>query len=188
MSGVGLDRRRPRVRAVGLRLRAVGVELAYRILRDPVAHMVVWPWLGPPTPPAVTDPMPDHPTGLLPDRHRRPRKLLRRARRVVVIAVLVVAAFVLGADPAHAQPVVLAQAQSLQEVFDNFRGFLVGIAVSLGMLFWTLAGIRYMASGADPGEATRAKEAFRNGAIGFGVAVLTPVLFQILQGILGMSG
>jgi hypothetical protein len=45
-----------------------------------------------------------------------------------------------------------------------------------------------MIANGDPGEAARAKEAFRHGGIGFAVAVLTPVLFQILQGILGMSG
>jgi hypothetical protein len=49
----------------------------------------------------------------------------------------------------------------------------------------TVGGIRYLAAGGDPGEVGKAKDALKNAAIGYCLAVLAPVLVKILQGFVG---
>ena len=70
--------------------------------------------------------------------------------------------------------VVLGLAQSVGQVLDNLRNWLVGILAGLATLFLTLGGVRYVMAGGDPGEVERAKTAFRSAGIGYALAAAGP--------------
>ncbi|GAA4132289.1 pilin [Actinomadura keratinilytica] len=81
----------------------------------------------------------------------------------------------------------LAEVASLQEVITNLRDVIVGLLVGLATLFATIGGVRYILAGGDPGEVEAAKRTLRYAAIGYGVAVLAPLLVKILQRIVGVA-
>ncbi|GGO99342.1 pilin [Wenjunlia tyrosinilytica] len=119
-------------------------------------------------------------------RLRRPRRPPvcppgRRAARLSFITVLTV--FVLLADP----PYVWAVAD-IPTVVTNLRNWIVGILAGLATLFLTFGGLRYLMAGGDPGEVESAKRALKAAAIGYGLAILAPVIVTVLQGIVGAGG
>ncbi|GGU89657.1 hypothetical protein GCM10010182_00010 [Actinomadura cremea] len=79
----------------------------------------------------------------------------------------------------------LAAAESLDEVIDNLRTVIVGLLVGLATLFATIGGVRYILAGGDPGEVEAAKKTLRYAAIGYAIAVLAPVLVNLLQQVVG---
>jgi hypothetical protein len=88
-------------------------------------------------------------------------------------------------DRAWAAQVVAAAPASIDQVLTNLRGWLVGILAGLATLFLTLGGVRYVMANGDPGEIEKAKTAFRGAGIGYGLAVLAPLVVAVLQGIVG---
>ena len=74
----------------------------------------------------------------------------------------------------------------LPTVINNATGWLVGILAALATFFLTLGGIRYMAADGNPGEVERAKGALRSAGIGYGLAILAPVVLTVLKKILGI--
>ncbi|MCP2341999.1 pilin [Actinomadura rupiterrae] len=80
---------------------------------------------------------------------------------------------------------LLAAAKSLNEVIGNLRNVIVGLLVGLATLFATIGGVRYMLASGDPAEVEGAKKTLRYAAIGYGVAVLAPVLVTMLQKVVG---
>lgn len=123
-------------------------------------------------------------------RHRAARAARVRRRRVARLAVVlgVVAGLCVASTPASAQEVgvVLAQAQSVDQVLTNVRNWLMGILAGLATVMATVGGIRYTMADGDPGEVQRAKTAFRSAGIGFALAALAPLLVTILQGLVGL--
>jgi hypothetical protein len=120
----------------------------------------------------------------------RPLRHLRAtppcALRTVTCLCVVVGMLLAVAAPASADTVVVAQAvSSLDQVITNIRNFLIGLLVGLATLFLTIGGVRYLAADGDPGEVERAKKSLRNAAIGYGLAILAPVLVNILQSLVG---
>ncbi len=110
---------------------------------------------------------------------------MRILRRHALPAIgMTVAFLVLDAITADAL-VPGAVAQSLDAVIGNITKWLVGLLVSLATLFLTVGGLRYLLAGGDPGEVAKAKDTLKYAAIGYGVAVLAPVLVKILQGFVG---
>jgi hypothetical protein len=89
--------------------------------------------------------------------------------------------------PAHAQDgqLVLAIAQSVDEVLNNVRNWIVGILAGLATVFLTVGGVRYTMAGGDPGEVERAREALRAAAKGYALAALAPLIVEVLKGIVG---
>lgn len=86
----------------------------------------------------------------------------------------------------HADAAVLGAAPaSIDQVLTNLRGWLIGILAGLATLFLTLGGVRYVIANGDPGEIEKAKTAFRGAGIGYGLAVLAPLVVTVLQGIVG---
>ncbi|MFC4071909.1 pilin [Actinoplanes subglobosus] len=81
-------------------------------------------------------------------------------------------------------PEVLA-AKTLPQVVDGIRLWIMGILVAVATLFLVIAGLRYTAAGGDPAQVEQAKANFRSALIGYALAVLAPVILQVLQGIIG---
>ena len=99
------------------------------------------------------------------------------------MAILVIVA---GGATAHAAaetggPVILA-ADSVQQVVERLRVWLVGILAAVATLFLTVGGLRYIAANGDPGEVEKAKSALRSAAIGYGLALLAPLFVSIVAG------
>ncbi|MBD0741680.1 hypothetical protein BG418_09300 [Streptomyces sp. CBMA152] len=70
-------------------------------------------------------------------------------------------------------------------VINNLRNWIVGLLAGLATLFLTFGGLRYLMAGGDPGEVEAAKRALKAAAIGYGLAILAPVLVTVLKGIVG---
>ncbi|RBQ15324.1 hypothetical protein DP939_36395 [Spongiactinospora rosea] len=121
----------------------------------------------------------------------------RRSRRTAHLIAATVAAsiglgFILAIGIAHvarASPDIVAEGlaapSSLSQVIDNLRNVIVGLLVGLATLFLTVGGVRYILAGGDPGEVEAAKKTLRYAALGYGVAVLAPLLVSVLKGIVG---
>ena len=109
------------------------------------------------------------------------------ASAVLGLVVAVAVAGVLWARPAHAQgtQVVLAIAQSVDELLNNVRNWIVGILAGLATVFLIVGGVRYTMAGGDPGEVERAREALRAAAKGYALAALAPLVVEVLKGIVG---
>ncbi|MEV5832823.1 pilin [Nocardia sp. NPDC052112] len=117
------------------------------------------------------------------------RQAVRRRWPTVLAAVgATVALMVLMAGSASAAPpqtAVLAVASSLDQVIDNARNWVMGILAGLATLCLTVAGARYLLGAGDPAETEKAKTAFRAACIGYGLAVLAPVIVSVLKSIVG---
>lgn len=112
-----------------------------------------------------------------------------RRRAAVVLAVVLVGLMTFVPE-ALAHVTVAASKpkgppQDLNAVIGNITAWLVGLLVALATLFLTVGGLRYLLAGGDPGEVSRAKDTLKYAAIGYGTAVLAPVLVKILQGFVG---
>nr|WP_307813712.1 pilin [Streptomyces sp. N35] len=79
-------------------------------------------------------------------------------------------------------------AADIPTVINNLRNWIVGILAGLATLFLTFGGLRYLMAGGDPGEVESSKRALKAAAIGYGLAILAPVLVTVLQGIVGEGG
>jgi len=84
----------------------------------------------------------------------------------------------------YAEPAVLAAA-SLPQVITNLQTWLMGILAAVATLFLVLAGVYWATAGGDPSQVDKAKSSLRNALVGYGVAVLAPVLLQVAKGIVG---
>jgi hypothetical protein len=89
------------------------------------------------------------------------------------------------ASAAHADPMVVALAESLSDVLTNVRNWIMGILAALATVFLTVGGVRYVMGGGEPGEVEKAKTAFKSAGWGYGLAALAPVIVEILKGIVG---
>jgi hypothetical protein len=100
-----------------------------------------------------------------------------------VMAVIVICLAGAGSAEAFAGPVMAVK--TLPEVINAATAWIVGILATLGVFFFTVGGLRYMAAAGDPAEVEKAKGAFKGAAIGFALAVLAPVLMNIVKQIVG---
>jgi Type IV secretion system pilin len=80
-----------------------------------------------------------------------------------------------------------AQVNDLSTVISNLTAWIIGILAVVATLFLTIGGVRYLVAGGDPSEVERAKSALKNAAIGYALALLAPVLLDVLRGILGVA-
>ncbi|MCW6007681.1 pilin [Micromonospora sp. CPCC 205371] len=114
------------------------------------------------------------------------RPTLRRAGTIAAhlatIALLLSVPTAAFADPGT--PVDLA-ANSLPVVIANLRAWIMGILAAVATLFLVLAGVYYATAGGDPAQVDKAKAALKNALVGYGLAVLAPILLQVVQGIVG---
>jgi len=73
----------------------------------------------------------------------------------------------------------------LDTVISNIRNWIIGLLVVLATLLLTIGGLRYLLAGGDPGEVNKAKDTLKYSALGYLVAILAPILVQILRGFVG---
>ena len=77
-----------------------------------------------------------------------------------------------------------ATAAPLVAVVDRVYLVIMVLATALGTLFLTIAGVRWLVAGGEPGAIDGAKRALTGVAFGYGIAVLATVLMSILEWIL----
>jgi Type IV secretion system pilin len=106
------------------------------------------------------------------------RRYLPELSGVAAAAVLVVVWLAPSAVAQAADP-------TLGQVIDRLRTVLVGLLVGLATLLLTVGGVRYLLAGGDPGQVEKAKVTLRSAAIGYGLAVLAPVLVRLLRYVVG---
>jgi hypothetical protein len=99
-------------------------------------------------------------------------------RRLAIATALVLVAALLVPQAADA-------ATSLGQVVENIRLWMIGLLVGIATLLLTVAGVRYLLSGGDPGQIERAKTALKAALCGYALAALAPVLVAVLQHIVG---
>lgn len=112
----------------------------------------------------------------------------RRLARVALAALACGVALLLWGSPAAAADpggAAVVAANDLPTVVNNLKAWVMGLLAALATLFLVLAGMYWATAGGDPSQVDKAKSAFRNALIGYGMAVLAPVFLQILQGIIG---
>jgi len=135
------------------------------------------------------------PTSDRPAIRPRPRRLIRlaqapgrRASRVLAGAAIVAVTVLAGPGVAHAAadgpPVILA-ADSLEQVVNNLRNWLMAILAALATLFLTIGAVRYLAANGDPSEVEKGKTALKSAAIGYALALLAPLLISVVRGLVG---
>ncbi|MEV0598473.1 pilin [Streptomyces sp. NPDC050315] len=88
------------------------------------------------------------------------------------------------AVPASAHAAELA-VNDIPTTVKNLRNWLVGILAVLATLFLTIGGLRYLLGGGEPGEVEKAKGALRCAAIGYALALLAPVIVEVLNKVVG---
>jgi hypothetical protein len=76
-------------------------------------------------------------------------------------------------------------AKTIPEVVDSLKLWIMGILAAVATLFLVIGGLRYMTAGGDPAQAEQAKGNLTSALLGYALAVLAPVILQVLQGILG---
>ncbi|MBQ0977896.1 pilin [Micromonospora sp. M61] len=110
------------------------------------------------------------------------RLALRAAVPLVGVGLSLAAPATASADPGAA---VYLAANSLPVVIANLQAWVMGILAAIATLFLVLAGVYWATAGGDPSQVEKAKLALRNALIGYGLAVLAPILLQVVQGIVG---
>jgi hypothetical protein len=108
------------------------------------------------------------------------RNLIRLAIALGVAGIVVL----LLADPAAAAPGPPPAVNDLSTIIDNLRFWIMSIIGAVATLFLCIGGARYLMAGGDPSEIERAKASFKSAGIGYGLALLAPVVLSILNSIL----
>ncbi|MGH3739604.1 MAG: pilin [Micromonosporaceae bacterium] len=115
-------------------------------------------------------------------------ELSSRIRRAAACAAPILAACVILAAPGLALadpggPAVAAK--SLPAVIASLQTWIMGILGAVATLFLVLAGAYYTTAGGDPAQVDKAKGALKNALLGYGLAILAPVLLGVVKDIVG---
>lgn len=102
-----------------------------------------------------------------------------------LVAVLVVVLADLA--PVWAQDAEAPGVSDLDTVLTNIRNWVMGLLVAVATLFLTIGGLRYLLAGGDPGEVNKAKDTLKYSALGYLVAILAPIIVEILRGFVGLE-
>lgn len=72
-------------------------------------------------------------------------------------------------------------AGDLDQVINNLRLWVAGLLAALATLLLMIGGVRYLLAGGDPGALERAKGSIKAAIVGYALALLAPVLAQIVR-------
>lgn len=86
------------------------------------------------------------------------------------------------ADPTG--PTYLA-ANTLPTVISNLQTWIMGLLFAVATLFLILGGVYRVTAGGDPAQVDKSNTQFKNALIGYALAVLAPVLLQVVKGVVG---
>ena len=120
--------------------------------------------------------------------HRKPnaRNAVRRAATTIATIVAVTAtALAAAAGRAVAADTTPLAVNDLPTVIGNMTTWITGIIAAVATLFLTIGGAQYLMAGGDPAQVERAKGSLKSAGIGYGLALLAPILLTILRTILG---
>jgi H+/gluconate symporter-like permease len=87
-----------------------------------------------------------------------------------------------AAAPPHAGVLAVV---TISRVISHTTAWVAGILAAVATLFLTIGGLRYLMAGGDPAEVERAKGALKSAAIGYGLAILAPVIVAVLRSLVG---
>jgi hypothetical protein len=72
--------------------------------------------------------------------------------------------------------------ESIEAVVNNIRTWLVALLAAVATLFLTIGGLRLMWANGDPGEAEKGKAALKSAAVGYALALLSPLIVTVVAG------
>lgn len=112
---------------------------------------------------------------------------MRKCARPIVLVTLVAGVVLVVGDlaPVWAQEAEEPGVTDLDSVLINIRNWIVGLLAVIATLFLTIGGLRYLLAGGDPSEVNKAKDTLKYSAYGYLVAILAPILVEILRGFVG---
>ena len=113
-----------------------------------------------------------------------PRRAVRLATHVATVVLLLSVPAAAYADTTGAV-VLAAPPTNLVQVIGNLQAWIMGILAALATLFLILAGVYWVTAGGDPAQVDKAKQALKNALVGYALAVLAPLLLEVVQGIVG---
>jgi hypothetical protein len=120
-----------------------------------------------------------------PDPVRRRRRAVRVIAHVVTVLLMLSVPAAAYADTGVVEFLAADAPKNLQTVIGNLQTWIMGILAALATLFLVLAGVYWATAGGDPAQVDKAKQALKNALVGYGLAVLAPVLLEIVKGIVG---
>jgi hypothetical protein len=130
-------------------------------------------------------PQPSHGDAHATQHQRRSARRRWWGPRVLAVLAAALAAAVTGPPRAWADPKVLALVPTVGDAITNATNAITGLLALLATFFLTLAGARYLTGGGDPSQVEQAKQALRNAGLGFILAMLAPLITDILKSIVG---
>lgn len=113
---------------------------------------------------------------------------MKRCARPIVLVTLVAGVVLVVGDlaPVWAQEAEEPGVTDLDSVLVNVRNWIVGLLAVMATLLLTIGGLRYLLAGGDPSEVNKAKDTLKYSAYGYLVAILAPILVEILRGFVGL--
>jgi hypothetical protein len=115
-------------------------------------------------------------------RRRTAHNIGYTAAHVAIVVLMVSVPAAAFADPSG--PVVPA-ANDLPTVIANLQKWVMGILAALATLFLVLGGVYRVTAGGDPAQVEKSNTQFKNALIGYALAVLAPVLLEVVKSVVG---
>jgi putative Mn2+ efflux pump MntP len=104
----------------------------------------------------------------------------RRLLQHLFVATLTATVFVvMVSGPTYA-------ASDLSQVIDSVRNWVAGLLAGLATLFLMVGGLRYLVAAGNRREMERGKEAMKSAVVGYVLAVMAPLLIDILRRMVGI--
>jgi hypothetical protein len=75
----------------------------------------------------------------------------------------------------------------LPEIIDEIQTWVMNIIFAVASVFATIGAAYYTMAGGDPAKIEKSKEHFKSALKGYALALLTPIIFAILNNILGVG-
>ncbi|MEU8076010.1 pilin [Catellatospora citrea] len=75
----------------------------------------------------------------------------------------------------------------LPDIIDEVQKWVMNIILAVASVFATIGAAYYTMAGGDPAKIEKSKEHFKSALKGYALALLTPIIFSILNNILGVG-
>ncbi|GAB4054714.1 pilin [Catellatospora paridis] len=82
---------------------------------------------------------------------------------------------------------VLAAVKPLPDIIDAIQTWVMNLIFAVASVFATIGAAYYTMAGGDPAKIEKSKEHFKSALKGYALALLTPIIFGILNSILGVG-